>query len=181
LGTPFPAQGSVLISIRNATIADAAALAALEERTFRDTFEASNTREDMKLHCDAHFGADIQRRELADPNLLIFVAESDGKFVAFSQLRWGHTPACVEANRPVEIQRFYVTRDWHGHGLAQAMMDWTIGVARERGADMIWLGVWEHNPRAMAFYRKWDFTEVGDHVFQLGTDPQRDIIMSRTV
>ena len=165
--------------IRNATVADAAALAALEERTFRDTFEASNSREDMALHCSASFGEAIQRREIMDPNLEILVCEQHGSLIAFAQIRWGRPPACVRATRPVEIQRFYVSREHHGLGLAKSLMDKAITAARARDADVIWLGVWEHNPRAIAFYRKWDFVEVGDHVFQLGTDPQRDIIMTR--
>ena len=67
--------------------------------------------------------------------------------------------------------------DWHGKGLAQALMDACIGELRRQNADAVWLGVWEHNPRAIAFYRKCGFTEVGEHVFVLGEDPQRDVVM----
>jgi len=52
---------------------------------------------------------------------------------------------------------------------------------RQAGHDAIWLGVWERNGRAQAFYRKWNFRAVGQHVFQLGSDPQRDILMQRAV
>ena len=60
-------------------------------------------------------------------------------------------------------------------------MNEVLRLARERAADHLWLGVWEHNPRAIAFYRKYGFREVGEHVFQLGRDPQRDLILVRSV
>ncbi len=56
-----------------------------------------------------------------------------------------------------------------------------LGEAIAAGADVVWLDVWERNPRAIAFYRKLGFAENGDHVFPLGNDPQRDIVMVRAV
>ena len=81
------------------------------------------------------------------------------------------------AARPAEIQRIYVAREWHGRGAAQALMAEALRLAGSGGADAVWLGVWERNPRAIAFYRKLGFVENGDHVFPLGDDPQRDVVM----
>lgn len=167
--------------IRKAEVADAASLARLQERTFRDAFEASNTPEDLALHCQAHYSEAIQQRELSDADLDVLVCEHDGDLVAFAQLRTRTPPACVVAERPLEIQRFYVLNEWHGKRLAHDLMTAVIERAEQQGADQVWLGVWEHNPRAIAFYRKWGFSEVGDHIFPLGTDPQRDIVMTRIV
>jgi len=167
--------------IRRAGITDAANLAKLQERTFRDAFEDSNTPEDLALHCEAHYGEAIQQRELTAPGVEVLVCEHDAQLVAYVQLRPGEPPDCVNGRHPVEIQRFYVSREWHGKGLAHELMTSAIERAKQRGADQVWLGVWEHNPRAIAFYRKWGFAEVGDHIFPLGTDPQRDIVMTRNL
>lgn len=166
-------------TIRDARISDARQLAVLQERTFRDTFAATNTKEDLELHCKEHYGEAIQRGEIADLGSHVMICEHEGAFVAFAQLRWTKKPDCVEARHPIEIQRFYVLQDWHGRGLAQQLMQACIDEATRRGADLIWLGVWEHNPRAIAFYKRWGFREAGSHIFPLGTDPQRDIIMTR--
>ncbi|MCC6756692.1 MAG: GNAT family N-acetyltransferase [Arenimonas sp.] len=165
--------------IRPAVAADAKALAELQEATFRSTFGASNSAENMDMHCRLSYGEHIQRAELEDPALHILVAEHDGRLVAFAQLRMGHAPGCITATHAGEIQRLYVADDWHGKGLAQALMDACTGELRRQNADAAWLGVWEHNPRAIAFYRKCGFTEVGEHVFVLGEDPQRDVLMIR--
>ena len=53
--------------------------------------------------------------------------------------------------------------------------------AQSAGHETIWLGVWERNARAQAFYKKWDFRAVGEHMFQLGSDTQRDILMERAL
>ncbi|MBP6078466.1 MAG: GNAT family N-acetyltransferase [Xanthomonadales bacterium] len=165
--------------LRIAQLDDAKALAALAEATFRDTFSAANTTENMDAHCRVSYGEAAQVREIADASMRTFVAEHEGALVAYAQLRFGPAPACVRGEHPGEILRLYVHRDWHGRGLAQQLMDACLAALRDRGADVAWLGVWEHNPRAIAFYRKFNFTEVGDHIFPVGDDPQRDIVMMR--
>lgn len=167
--------------IRRAKSSDAKSLATLAESTFRDTFSKNNTEEDMDLHCRTSYGEAIQLREINNPSLVTLVCENDGELVGFAQVRWEASPLCVEAKNPGEIQRLYVAKNWHGCGLAHDLMRACISELKEHGSDVVWLGVWERNPRAIAFYKKFGFVEVGDHVFPLGTDPQRDIIMVRNV
>ena len=165
------------LRIRRALDDDARALARLAEDTFRATFAATNTAENMRRHCESSYGESIQLAEIRDPNLETWLAEEGGRLVAYAQLRRGRVPAAVVARRPLEILRFYVHSDAHGKGVAQALMTHALGRATESGADVVWLGVWEHNPRAIAFYRKWGFEVVGEHVFMMGDDPQRDLLM----
>ena len=168
-----------MTSLRSAVATDASALAELAERTFRDTFAAHNTEEDMDLHCAATFGPAIQAGEIADPRFVTLVAEQEGTLIGYGQLHWGAAPKAVIAEKPAEIARLYVDRGWHGRGVAQELMTALLYAAGDGDADRVWLGVWEHNPRAIAFYRKHGFVEVGSHVFQLGRDPQRDLLMVR--
>lgn len=167
--------------IRTATATDAGQLARLAEGTFRDTFGAMNTPEDMQLHVDASYGDAIQAAEIANPVMLTLVCEDGDQLVGYAQMRWGEAPECVAAQSPGEIQRLYVAHDWHGRGVAQRLMQTCLEAMESRGADVVWLGVWEHNPRAISFYRKFGFVEVGDHTFIVGQDPQRDLIMARPV
>jgi len=167
--------------IRPAEVRDARPLAELAEKTFRATFEAMNAPQDMELHCETHYSEALQRREILDPEIETLVSEHDGALIGFVQLRWGHSPAPDAAQRPAEIQRLYVTQEWQGRGVAQDLMAGAIRLAEAQGADQVWLGVWERNPRAISFYKKCGFAEAGEHTFLLGTDPQRDIVMQRRV
>jgi ribosomal protein S18 acetylase RimI-like enzyme len=154
-------------------------LSALAERTFRDTFTATNTAADMDAYCASAFGAGIQRRELEDPSTVTLVAERNGGLIGYAQLMVGKPHGAVAATRPIELKRFYVEKSLHGSSLAPALMRAIEQAARAAGADVVWLGVWEHNPRAIRFYEKHGFQAVGEHVFTVGADPQRDIVMSR--
>ena len=167
-----------MTKLRPALPGDAPSLAVLAERTFRETFGSRNSPENMDLHCAKVFGTDIQLREIEDRALRTTLADADGRMVGFSQLRIPSAQANVEARRAAEISRIYVLADWHGHGVAQDLMRDALATATRDDCDCLWLGVWEHNPRAMAFYRKFGLEVVGTHAFMLGLDRQRDLIMS---
>jgi GNAT superfamily N-acetyltransferase len=167
------------VTIRSAGVADAAALAAFAERTFRETYTAYNTRENMERYVADHFGLARQEAELRDPLTITLVAEEDGRPVGYTQLLRRAGPAAVTGARPVEMLRFYVDRPWHGKGVARTLMEAAVSAARSAGADTLWLGVWERNPRAIAFYLKSGFEDVGTQVFVLGADHQRDRVLAR--
>ena len=76
-----------------------------------------------------------------------------------------------------ELHRFYVDRPSQGTGVAQRLMAAVQDAARAAGARHLWLGVWEHNPRAIRFYAKRGFVDVGSHDFVLGADRQTDRVM----
>jgi ribosomal protein S18 acetylase RimI-like enzyme len=168
-------------AIRKATRFDAAPLSRLAESTFRETFAAGNTAENMALHCRASYQEEIQAGEIADPMMVTLLADLEQELLGFAQLRWGSAPPCVAGNAPGEILRIYVLSDWHGRGIAQALIAACLEELKARGSDVVWLGVWERNPRAIAFYRKIGFVERGEHVFPVGDDPQRDIVMARVI
>ncbi|HEU4680315.1 MAG TPA: GNAT family N-acetyltransferase [Gemmatimonadales bacterium] len=167
--------------IRSGRLTDAAALAAFAERSFRDAFAAQNRAVDLALYLRKAYGERQQSAELLDPQVTTLVAEVDGILAGFAQLRASRPPECVRSSRPVELWRFYVDRAWHGRGVALGLMHAVLDAARARAADTLWLGVWEHNPRAQAFYRKCGFVDVGQQDFLLGTDPQTDRVMAQTV
>jgi len=167
--------------IRRAGIADAALLAELGARTFVETFAADNRPEDMAAYLATAFGPEQQVAELTDSHSTFLIAEVDGVAAGYAKIHPGRTPERVTGERPIELVRLYVSQVWLGRGVGAALMRDCLDEARRAGYQMLWLGVWERNNRALAFYRKWDFREVGKHIFQLGDDPQIDILMERPV
>jgi ribosomal protein S18 acetylase RimI-like enzyme len=167
--------------IRRATLHDAAALTALGARTFADTFGAANTPEDLRLYLANTYAEPLQQAELTNRDMLTLVVEDGAQPIAFAQIRRGSAPACVALPSPVEIWRFYVDRPWHGRDVAKPLMDATLAAARALGGQSVWLSVWERNPRAIAFYAKHGFADVGCKVFVLGTDHQTDRVMARQI
>ena len=164
------------IKIRRAGPADADRLAEFAARTFHQTFAATNRADDLAAYLAGAFGPTQQLAEIAAPNTQTFLAMGHD-LLAFAQLRNNTPPPCVRTADPIELWRFYVDQAWHGRGLAGRLMRVVLAEAAQAGAGSVWLGVWEHNARAAAFYRKCGFAPVGSHDFQLGTDRQTDEVM----
>lgn len=165
-------------AIRRAAPADAAALAEFAARIFDETFGPDNRPEDMVAHLADRFGVRQQTEEILDPDIVTLLMEDGGRLIAFTQVTTLHAPPpCVTGEAPVEIGRFYVDRSWHGKGLAQRLMAAAKDTARELGGRTVWLAVWERNPRAIAFYEKQGFRDVGSQPFRLGSDLQTDRVM----
>jgi ribosomal protein S18 acetylase RimI-like enzyme len=168
------------IEIRRAVPADAAALAEFGARTFRETFAADNTEADMQLHLASAWSPDLQRAEILDGSIDTLLAwDSRGRLAGFAQLQAARAPPGIATVNPVELKRFYVDKPWQGRGLARELMRAVEEHALRRGCRELWLGVWERNERARAFYRKQGFRQVGTQIFVVGTDPQTDHVMLR--
>lgn len=171
---PDGGVGPLTVTIRRAAVADALALSALAARTFAETFGADNTPEDLAAHLRSAYGVAQQSAEIADPDVITLLADAGDALVGFTQVRRAAAPACVTHARPIELHRFYLARAAHGRGVAAPLMRAARAAARELGGLHLWLGVWERNPRAVAFYVKSGFAKVGSHQFVVGSDRQTD-------
>lgn len=177
------------IHVRRATAADAARLSAFGATTFRETFERDNTPEDMARYLAESFSPERQAAEIDDPAGTVLLAEHVGEpgdghsaeLAGYAHLVSGAVPDAVRGPAPLELKRLYVARTWQGRGIAQVLMDAAFEAARARGAATLWLGVWERNARAAAFYRKYGFERVGEQTFVLGADQQTDWVLARPI
>jgi GNAT superfamily N-acetyltransferase len=167
------------ITIRPAVLEDAATLAELGASTFRETFEGICAPEDMAAFLTKTYSEPLQRAELADPTRPAQILEIEGVPSGFCQLRLGHREPGVPGLRPVELQRIYLLRSAQGGGCGQTLMAASEGMAHAWGADVLWLGVWENNHKALAFYARSGFREVGEHVFRIGDQVDRDLILAK--
>ena len=166
--------------IRRATAADAPSLARFLSAMFARTFGAQNKPADIAAYLAHAFGPEQQSRELAEEGTLFWIAEDHPReMVGCAQLKLGSHSKHVGAARQAEIARVYADNRWHGQGLGRALLDACVDAALEWKADVLWLGVWERNSRAIAFYEKNGFRAIGDQPFQLGSDRQRDVVMAR--
>jgi ribosomal protein S18 acetylase RimI-like enzyme len=165
-------------TIRRAGPADAEALAAFGERTFREAFGPANTQANTDAYVRGAYGVAMQLAELRDARVTTLVAvDAEGALTGYAQLRTGGDPPVSAFGSSCELWRFYVDRPWQGQGLAAQLMAAVKALARTAGCGCLWLAVWEHNPRAIAFYTREGFHLVGSQPFQLGDDLQTDQVM----
>jgi len=171
------------IKIRQAVPEDAELLTDLAYTTFWDAFHdhPKNAPHDLEAYMQEAFSVEQIRSELGDENSIFLVAELDGELAGYAKLIFGSTEPDIIAEWPVELSRLYSHQKYLGKGVGQALMDACFARAKETGRDVIWLGVWEYNPRAQRFYEKNGFRLVGKHTFLLGSDPQTDLLMQKEI
>jgi len=179
MDTEVHRQGT--IAIRRATSNDVKLLQDVGIQTFYDTFAEVNSRTDMDLYLEKNFNDAQIMSELGDTANLFFIAESNGLPAGYAKLRKGTTPPELQGANAIELERLYVTREFLSKRVGKALMDHCLSEAREEGFNTVWLGVWENNDRAIAFYKKCGFEKFGAHPFLLGTDLQTDNMMKKDV
>lgn len=169
------------IVVRQATIEDAKALTDLAYTTFWDAFahHPKNAPDDLNHYMRQAFNLEQTLKELEDEKSIFLIAETEGEAAGYAKIILDNIEPGITAERPVELNRLYSHQQFLGKGIGQGLMDACIERARQEDRDVMWLGVWEHNPRAQRFYEKNGFRVVGSHVFVLGEDPQTDLLMQR--
>lgn len=166
------------ITYRDATRDDGPKLDAMARKIWVETFEHSASADDIALYLDGAYGpGGALRRHLADPAHHFHLACSGDAIAAYIKLSrlWLDHPAILTG--AAQLSQLYVASEWHGSGIAQALMAWAIKTARANGATALVLTVWENNERAQRFYDRYGFVHVGDYAFQTGNQIDRDLIM----
>ncbi len=171
------------IIIRQAAIEDAAMLTELSYTTFWDAFHdhPKNTPEDMADYMQTAFNVGQIEKELAEENSIFLVAEIAGDPAGYIKLKINNVEEPIEAAKPIELCRLYSKQEFLGKGVGARLLEESFRIAGENNCDVMWLGVWEFNPRAQRFYEKYGFRKVGKHTFQLGSDAQTDLLMQREI
>ncbi len=169
------------IIIRQAVPEDAKLLTDLAYTTFWDAFahHPKNAPDDLNYYMRQAFNQDQIATELVDAKNIFLIAEIDGEAAGYSKIIFDNIEPGITAERPVELSRLYAHQKHLGQGVGQMLMDACFDRSKADGRDVMWLGVWEYNPRAQRFYEKNGFRVVGSHVFQLGKDSQTDLLMQR--
>ena len=167
------------VTLRYATMADAEVLAELSATSFHQAFDGSSKQENVDGYVNAAFNLAQLTIELQDPHSTFCLAELNGQMIGYFKLIAGEMPECVRDRNAIELSRIYVRQEFIAQKIGATLMQKALEEAHAKGFTTIFLGVSEHNERAQAFYYKWGFQRVGEHIFQMGDDPQTDWWMAR--
>lgn len=165
--------------IRQANESDAALIADISRETFYDSFAEQNSPEDMELFMEQQFNTALLMEELFDRANIFFLVFYKEEPAGYIKLKPGTHPALANPHHAIEICRFYARKNMIGKGVGKAMMLHAMYYAKEKKCTTIWLGVWEHNQRAIDFYSAFGFKKFSEHDFVLGKDVQKDWLMMK--
>lgn len=165
------------IEIKKIGVTDIEQLQIIGRQTFFETFADGNTEENMQKYLEEGFTVDKLTLELTNPNSEFYFALFDNKVIGYLKINFGQAQTELKDKKALEIERIYVLKEFHGKKVGQILYETAFNIAKQTGADYLWLGVWEENPRAINFYKKNGFVEFDKHIFKLGDDEQTDIMM----
>jgi diamine N-acetyltransferase len=167
-----------LVTIRYATPADAELIADMSRTTFYEAFGKDNTKADMDIFMSEQFTKEELMKEVELSEGIFMLAYIDEEPVGYARMRLKNSLAHEQG---IEIARIYALNKAIGKGVGKALMLECINKANELQMKLIWLGVWEKNERAIAFYERWGFEQFGEHQFLLGTDLQTDLLLKKAL
>jgi diamine N-acetyltransferase len=169
------------LSVREATNEDAVLIADISRQTFYDTFADANTKENMDLFLSTQFTKGKLMLEVGSLGNTFLLAQDGDKVAGYVKLRESRPPQLLGTSRAIEIARLYSMVDRIGKGVGKVLMQASLDWSKQKGADAVWLGVWEKNQRAIEFYTKWGFEKFDETDFLLGKDVQRDWLMRKFI
>nr|WP_255444030.1 GNAT family N-acetyltransferase [Robiginitalea sp. SC105] len=146
-------------------------------QTFTHAFESQNNPDDFSAYLKKAFSRQQLLQELRHPDTAFYFVRDGEDLVGYFKLNAHQAQTELQEAEGLEIERIYVLAGWQGRGVGARMLHWIRDTARTSGKAYLWLGVWEHNTRAMAFYRKQGFVTFGKHPYDIGTDRQWDWLM----
>lgn len=168
-------------AIRIATIEDLHALREIGIETFGDTFAAQNKPENMRVYLEKAFDEQQLAQELSDPGSTFYLLDDDGELAGFLKLNVGDAQSEPMGEEALEIERIYIRRAFKRRGYGRKLIELAQTAAEDQGKSKLWLGVWEKNVDAAAFYERLGFVRTGEHSFFMGDEEQTDWIMVRSL
>ncbi len=131
----------------------------------------------MRMYIEKAFSDEQMSKEISNPNSQFYLAETGGEVIGYLKVNFKDSQTELKDSGDMEIERIYVLKKFYGKKAAQSLLEKAIEIASQRVINYAWLGVWEHNLRAINFYKKNGFEEFGKHSFMLGADEQTDLLM----
>lgn len=170
-----------IIYLQKATLNDIERLKQIGQQTFIETFSSTNTQEDMQEYLKNNFTNEKLINELSNMHSVFYIALDDNQVIGYLKINIEDAQTELQSTDTLEIERIYVLKEFHGNKVGQLLYNKALEIANQQNKTYIWLGVWEQNYRAIAFYKKQGFIAFDKHIFTLGSDQQIDIMMKLKV
>ncbi|MBD1384816.1 GNAT family N-acetyltransferase [Mucilaginibacter rigui] len=165
------------VEIKKVTIADIDTLLNLSRKTFFDAFAHLNNAADMESYAANAFIKQRFEEELRNPGSEFYFALFEGNIAGYIKLNYNTAQTELQDPAALEIERIYILNEYQGKQIGKQLIDFAIDTAISQKLSYVWLGVWEHNTKAISFYKNKGFEQFGSHPFMLGSDEQTDIMM----
>ncbi|WP_079508883.1 GNAT family N-acetyltransferase [Mesobacillus jeotgali] len=171
----------MIMNIKKCNLDDLHTLQEISYETFNETFKAQNSPENMKVYLDRAFNLQQLENELCTPSSEFFFVYFNNEVAGYLKINTKDAQTEQMGEDTLEVERIYVKNAFKKQGLGKYLLNKAFEIARENNYKKIWLGVWEKNENAIAFYKRMGFIQTGEHSFYMGDEEQTDFIMTKTL
>jgi len=165
--------------IKKCTLEDSRELQEISVDTFNETFKDQNSPEQINTYLEREFNLQQLEKQLANRSSQFFFVYVNDEVAGYLKVNTDDAQSEKMGDESLEIERIYVKRKYQKHGLGKNLLNKAVEIAIEHKKKKIWLGVWEENEDAIAFYQKKGFVQTGAHSFYMGEEEQVDLIMTK--
>lgn len=165
--------------IRKVEMADVEVLPKIAKQTFRETFAHDNTEEQLQEYFEEAYSLRVLSTELENPDSETYFIMHEEEIAGLLKVNWGNAQTERELENAFEIQRLYVLQKFQGFGLGKQLFEFALELAEKNGFSWAWLGVWEHNTKAQAFYNRYGFEKFSQHHFMVGQKVDTDWLLKK--
>ena len=169
------------VNIKKCNLEDLQTLQEVSIETFYETFKDQNSPENMKAYLEKAFNLTQLENEVTNPSSQFFFVYYQNEVAGYLKLNANDAQSEEMGDDSLEVERIYLKKQFQKHGLGKHLLNKAIEIAMEQNKKNIWLGVWEKNKNAIAFYQKMGFVQTGTHTFQMGDEEQLDFIMTKSL
>ncbi|MBI9072685.1 MAG: GNAT family N-acetyltransferase [Melioribacteraceae bacterium] len=167
------------MKLLNVTLNDIETLVNIGRITFAETFSPFNSKPVIDGYLDKYLNKTVFEEQIKNHNSKFFLAKLEDKTIGYLKLNFADAQTENIDNLAMEIERIYVLKEFHGKKIGQELLDYAIEIANKMRTNLIWLGVWDKNLRAVNFYKKNGFEEFDTHIFMMGEKRQTDLLMKK--
>lgn len=168
-----------MVTIKKVELAEAGILLDFSKKTFFDFFAHLNDPANIEAYASVAFTPQKIQAELSNPNSEFYFAMLHGQVVGYLKLNFADAQTEFRDEKALEVERIYVAGEQHGNHIGRQLLNFAVDTAINNQFEYIWLGVWEHNHKAIGFYQHHGFEIFSSHEFLLGDDRQIDLLMRK--
>ncbi|WP_147536205.1 GNAT family N-acetyltransferase [Bacillus marasmi] len=169
----------MFLTIKKCTLEDLRVLQEISYETFNETFREHNTPENIDAYLEKAFNSKQLEKELSNISSEFYFVYFNQEMAGYLKINLNDAQSEDMGNESLEIERIYIKNNYQKHGLGKFLFNEALEIAKERNKKLVWLGVWEKNQNAIAFYKKMGFVQTGAHSFYMGAEEQVDYIMTK--
>ncbi len=155
-------------------------------QTFTETFKDNNSEKSLNDYLNTAYELTKLEKELENPHSEFYFAYFNNELAGYLKININDAQSekmgenALEVERIyIKMERIYIKKSFKRRGIGRHLIETAEQLAKKYQKNLMWLGVWEYNPKAIAFYETLGFKVIGAHSFFMGEEEQTDLIMSK--